>query len=98
MGVYSPAQHWHRVEGTLAKLGEEGTRVTRDNTSVSLVWVMEDISAEGKQLTSLSGSNLLSLLKSQIQIGDQEFGIFTGHNLQEIKYQARISSTGSHIK
>ena len=51
MGVYSPAQHWHRVEGALAQLGEEGTRVTRDtdNTSVSLAWVMEDISAEGKQ-------------------------------------------------
>ena len=46
MGVYSPAQHWHRVEGALAQLGEEGTRVIRDNTSVSLAWVMEDISAD----------------------------------------------------
>ena len=57
MGVYSPAQHWHRVEGALADLGEEGTRVIRDmdNTSVSLAWVMEDISAEGKQTIDKHG-------------------------------------------
>ena len=45
--MYSPAQHWHRVEGALAELGEAGTRVIRDNSSVSLAWVMADSGAEG---------------------------------------------------
>ena len=48
MGVFSPAQHWHRVEGALERLGEAGTRVMVDNTSVSLVWAMGDTSAEGE--------------------------------------------------
>ena len=48
MGVYSPAQHWHRVEGALESLGEAETRVRVDNTSVSLDWAMGDTSAEGE--------------------------------------------------
>ena len=55
MGVYSPAQHWHRVEGALADLGETGTRVIRDNNSVSLAWVMEDSEAEGDQYLVIDG-------------------------------------------
>ena len=48
VGVYSPAQHWHRVEGALERLGEAGTRVMVDNTSVSLEWAMGDTSTEGE--------------------------------------------------
>ena len=51
VGVYSPLQHWHRVEGALAELGEDGTSVRADNTSVSLDWVMADTGAEGEQST-----------------------------------------------
>ena len=51
--MYSPAQHWHRVEGALADLGETGTRVIRDNNSVSLAWVMADSEAEGDQYSVL---------------------------------------------
>ena len=50
MGVYSPAQHWHRVEGALASLGEAGTRVLADNMTVSLEWRMGDQGAEGGTL------------------------------------------------